>query len=76
MEQEIHVPRDPQEILVRPDNQVAYVSCDQSKQVAVIDLFSWRVEKLAHRCGSGRRRFGLGRQEELGFSLEPDRYQC
>jgi YVTN family beta-propeller protein len=46
VEQVIHVPAAPQEILVRPDNQIAYVSCDQSKQVAAIDLSSGKVVKL------------------------------
>jgi DNA-binding beta-propeller fold protein YncE len=40
------VPRAPQEILVRPDGAVAYVACDASRKVAVIDLKTWRVEKL------------------------------
>ena len=30
----IKVPAIPQETLVRPDGEVAYVSCDASKQVA------------------------------------------
>jgi DNA-binding beta-propeller fold protein YncE len=42
----IDVPRAPQEILVRPDGKAAYASCDASKQVAVLDLQSWKVEKL------------------------------
>jgi YVTN family beta-propeller protein len=46
VEQVIHVPPDPQEILVRPDDRIAYVSCDQSKQVAAIDLSSGKVQKL------------------------------
>ena len=46
VEYAIHVPASPQEILIRPDDQVAYVSCDQSKQVAVIDLRSAGVTKL------------------------------
>jgi len=40
------VPSAPQEILVRPDGGVAYVSCDQSRQVAVLNLKDWRVERL------------------------------
>ena len=28
----------PQEVLVRPDGAVAYISCDASKQVAALDL--------------------------------------
>ena len=42
VEQVIQVPPDPQEILIRPDDQIAYVSCDESKQVAAIDLSSGR----------------------------------
>ncbi len=42
----ITVPKAPQEILVRPDDQVAYVSCDSSKQVAEINLKTWNVDKL------------------------------
>jgi len=36
----------PQEVLVRPDGRVAYVSCDASGQVAEIDLAKWKVERL------------------------------
>jgi YVTN family beta-propeller protein len=43
--QTIHVPASPQEILVRPDNRVAYVSCDESRQVAVIDLSTGEMQK-------------------------------
>jgi DNA-binding beta-propeller fold protein YncE len=57
VEQEIHVPRGPQEILVRPDNQIAYVSFDQSKQVAAIDLSSGKVAK---RIDVGAGADGLG----------------
>jgi DNA-binding beta-propeller fold protein YncE len=42
----LEVPKAPQEILVRPDGAVAYVSCDSSARVAVIDLATWNVEKL------------------------------
>ena len=40
------VPKAPQEMLIRPDGVAAYVSCDASHQVAVIDLKNWKVEKL------------------------------
>ena len=40
------VPKAPQEVLIRPDGMAAYVSCDASRQVAVIDLKNWKVEKL------------------------------
>jgi YVTN family beta-propeller protein len=52
VEQEIHVPADPPEIVVRPDNRIAYVSCDRSRQVAAIDLESGKVEKLIN-VGAG-----------------------
>ena len=39
------VPKAPQEILVRPDGAVAYVSCDAAGQVAVIDLRDWKLGK-------------------------------
>jgi YVTN family beta-propeller protein len=42
----VDVPKSPQEILVRPDNEVAYVSCHESRQVAAINLRTWEVEKL------------------------------
>jgi DNA-binding beta-propeller fold protein YncE len=42
----IDVPSAPQEILVSPDNRVAFVSCDVSRKVAVVNLASWKVEKL------------------------------
>lgn len=35
----------PQEVLVRPDNAVAYVSCDRSHKIAVINLKTWKVER-------------------------------
>lgn len=42
----VDVPKAPQEILVRPDNQVAYVSCNASAKVAALNLSNWTVEKL------------------------------
>ncbi len=42
----VDVPKAPQEILVRPDNKVAYVSCDHTNQVAAIRIGDWTVEKL------------------------------
>ena len=42
----VSVPKAPQEILVRPDNQVAYVSCDASRKVAAINLQTWKVDQL------------------------------
>jgi YVTN family beta-propeller protein len=42
----IKVPKSPQEILVRPDDEVAYVSCHESRKVAAINLKTWDVQKL------------------------------
>ena len=42
----IDVPSAPQEILMRPDGHVAYVSCNVKNQVAVIDLSNWTVKTL------------------------------
>ena len=44
--QTIDVPKSPQEVLVRPDGQMAYVSCDASQQVAAIQISDWKVDKL------------------------------
>jgi len=42
----LDVPAAPQEVLMRPDGRVAYVSCDASNQVAAIDAGSWKVQRL------------------------------
>ena len=42
----IDVPARPQEVIVAPDNKVAYVSCDQSGKVAVISLSDWKVKEI------------------------------
>ncbi len=51
----VSVPKAPQEVLVRPDNQVAYVSCDVSRKVAAINLQTWNVDQLidAGRAADG-----------------------
>jgi len=41
----IEVEAKPQEILIRPDGKIAYVSCASGK-VAAIDLGKWNVQKL------------------------------
>ncbi len=41
----VAVPRAPQEVLIRPDQRVAYVSCDVSHQVAVIGIGDWKAQK-------------------------------
>lgn len=43
---ELELPRAPQEILVRPDGAVAYVSCDASAKIGVIDLKEFKVTTL------------------------------
>lgn len=42
----IDVPAAPQEVLVRPDDKVAYVSCDKSHQVAALNLADWSVSLI------------------------------
>jgi DNA-binding beta-propeller fold protein YncE len=42
----IKVPATPQEVLVRPDGRVAYVSCNKSGKVAAIDLKRWNVAQI------------------------------
>jgi YVTN family beta-propeller protein len=42
----VEVPKSPQEVLVRPDDQVAYISCAESKKVAAINLKTWKVDHL------------------------------
>ena len=33
-------------MIVRPDGKSAFVSCDKTKQVAVVDLATFKVERL------------------------------
>ena len=42
----LDVPRAPQEVLIAPDGRTAYVSCDASHKVAVIDTKEWNVRRL------------------------------
>jgi YVTN family beta-propeller protein len=42
----IPVAADPVQILLRPDRPLAYVSCSGGGKVAVLDLMTWKVEKL------------------------------
>ncbi len=58
----IDVPSAPQEVLVRPDNQVAYVSCDRSRQVAVVNLKTWNVDQLIN-AGRGADGLAWARQD-------------
>jgi DNA-binding beta-propeller fold protein YncE len=48
----IDVPKIPQEVLIRPDDKTAYVSCDVSGQVAEISLTDWKVNRLI-QAGKG-----------------------
>lgn len=41
----IDVPAYPQEILMRPDGKVAYVSCMHADKIAEIDLTSWKLTR-------------------------------
>jgi YVTN family beta-propeller protein len=52
----VETPPDPEEVLVRPDGKVAYVSCVNSNQVAVIDLATWKVTR---RIATGKASDGL-----------------
>ncbi len=42
----IDVPKAPQEVLIRPDNQVAYVSCNSAHKIAAISTSDWTVKGL------------------------------
>jgi DNA-binding beta-propeller fold protein YncE len=53
----ILVAKSPQEILIRPDGQTAYVSCMGSGQVATINLKTWKMENL---IDAGKGADGLG----------------
>ncbi len=42
----VDVAKMPQEIVVRPDNAVAYVSCMDAQKIAAINLKTWKVDQL------------------------------
>jgi YVTN family beta-propeller protein len=44
----IDVPAAPQEIVIRPDGKMAYVSCEGADQVAEIDLADWKINRTFH----------------------------
>ena len=44
--QTIDVPAQPQEVILRPDGKVAYVSCNSDHKVAAIDTATWKVQSL------------------------------
>jgi YVTN family beta-propeller protein len=52
----IDVPGNPQEVLMRPDGKVAYVSCNVSGKIAAIDLSNWNVQLISAGNGAD----GLG----------------
>jgi DNA-binding beta-propeller fold protein YncE len=52
----LEVPSAPQEVVIRPDGREAYVSCDASGKVAVLNLLEWKVDKL---IGAGKGADGL-----------------
>jgi hypothetical protein len=41
----IDVPANPQEILLRPDHRVAFISCFSGGKVAELDLSTWQITK-------------------------------
>lgn len=53
----VNVAKSPQEILIRPDGQVAFVSCMGTGQVAAVNLATWKTEKL---IDAGKGADGLG----------------
>lgn len=53
----IDVPPAPHEILIPPDDDVAYVSCTKSGKIAAIGLSDWSVKKM---IDAGNRVDGLG----------------
>ena len=42
----VDVPGNPQEVLMRPDGKVAYVSCNVSGKIAAINLNDWKVQLI------------------------------
>ncbi len=42
----VDLPAHPQEVLIAPDQQTVYVSCDQSAKVTAVSLSNWSVNKL------------------------------
>jgi DNA-binding beta-propeller fold protein YncE len=53
---QVAVGKYPQEIVVRPDNQVAYVSCLREGKVAALNLTAWKMDQL---ISAGRHVDGL-----------------
>jgi hypothetical protein len=47
----ISVPPAPQEVVIRPGGQFAHVSCDQSHQVAAIQINNWSVKLIDAGAG-------------------------
>ena len=53
----IDLPLRPQEVLISPDGQTAYVSIDQNGKVAAISTSDWKVKQL---IDAGKGADGLG----------------
>jgi hypothetical protein len=41
----IDTPKDPEEVLMRPDGKVAYISCVASHTIAELDLATWKITR-------------------------------
>jgi YVTN family beta-propeller protein len=48
----ITVPHSPQEVVIRPDGQVAYVSCSAAGKVAAIKISDWSTKAIAAGPGA------------------------
>jgi hypothetical protein len=53
----IDVPPAPHEILISPNDDIAYVSCTKTGKIAAIGLSDWSIKKLIY---AGNRVDGLG----------------
>jgi hypothetical protein len=42
----VDVPKAPQEVLISPDGETAYVSCDSSHKIAAIKTTDWTLAGL------------------------------
>jgi DNA-binding beta-propeller fold protein YncE len=62
----IDVPKAPQEVLIRPDGLVAYVSCNSSHQVAAIDLSNWKTSLI--EAGNGADGLAWARSPQRGVA--------
>ncbi len=67
----IDVPAQPQEVLIRPDGLVAYVSCNSDHKVAAIDIKTWKVQSL---IDAGNNADGLAWSNISPSSASSDRH--